>query len=315
MSVQTLLAARWRNRLQSALLLIGMGLIWALLGWSLTGRDGMLVMLAGGVVAMLIGLRLAPRTMLVMYGAHPLSPERVPQLYRMLEVYAGRAGLTHVPTLYHLPSSMVSAFSTGSGEQAVIALSDGLLRTLSLRELSGVLAHELSHLRNHDTWVMSLADMVSRLTHFLSLFGQLLLLINLPLLLFTDYQVPWMLVILLILAPGLTALLQLALSRQREYDADAGAATISGDPLGLAAALVHLERLEASWLDHLFLPGRRVPEPSLLRTHPPTRERVRRLQAMASKGVKGQEWEEWRFSADGAAPLRRPRRSLTGLWY
>jgi heat shock protein HtpX len=308
---------RWRNRLQSTLLLLAMGLVWALLGWMLAGRDGMLLLLVVGVIALLFGVWSAPAAVMVMYRARPLSPRQAPRLHYLMEELSRRAGLDAVPALFYVPSRLVSAFSVGTGERTVIALSDGLLRNLSLRELAGVMAHELSHVQHHDTWVMALADLVSRMTHFLSLFGQLLLLLNLPLLLFTDYSIPWLLVILLILAPGITALLQLALSRQREYDADAGAAALTGDPLGLAAALQRLEQADASWLDHLFMPGRRVPEPSLLRTHPPTEERVRRLRAMAAESAEA--WWEGEQAGEGlhgGPPVdRRPRRNLFGLWY
>lgn len=304
---------RWRNRLQSLLLLGAMGLLCAGLGWLLAGRDGMLLLLAGGVLSLMIGVQLTPRTVLAMYRARPLAPVQVPALYRLVEDLSREAGMASAPTLYHLPTGLVSAFSVGSGQRAAIALSDGLLRALTLRELAGVLAHELSHLRHHDTWVMALADLVSRMTHFLSLLGQLLLLINLPLLVFSDVSIPWLLVLLMIFAPGVSALLQLALSRQREYDADTGAVALTGDPRGLASALRRLEDLQANWFEHLLLPGRRVPEPSLLRTHPPTEERVRRLLAMAAAD-EASDWGGWRFE-EGSPVTRRPRRNLFGLWY
>lgn len=305
--------ARWRNRLQSLLLLAAMGLVCAALGWVLAGREGMLLLLVGGLLSLLIGVQLSPRTVLAMYGARPLTPAQAPALYCLLERLSLDAGLTASPVLYHLPTGLMSAFSVGSGPRAVIAFSDGLMRALTLRELAGVMAHELSHLGHHDTWVMALADLVSRMTHFLSLVGQLLLLINLPLLLFSDVSIPWLLLLLMILAPGVSALLQLALSRQREYDADEGAVALTGDPRGLASALRRLEELQANWLDHLLLPGRRVPEPSLLRTHPPTEERVRRLLAMAAEKEE-RDWGDWRFE-QGEPVTRRPRRNLFGLWY
>lgn len=309
----------WRNGVQSALLLAAMGLVWALLGWSLAGGAGMLLMALGGVISVVTTVRLAPRVMLAMYRARPLSPGQVPGLHALLVELCRRAGLATVPTLFHAPSRLLNAFSVGSGGQTAIMLSDGLLRALSRRELAGVLAHELSHIRHNDTWVMALADLVSRMTHFLSLFGQLLLLVNLPLVLLTEYHIPWLTVLLLLLAPAVTALLQLALSRQREYDADYSAVEITGDPVGLAAALQRLEQMQGNWFEHIFLPGRRVPEPSMLRTHPPTGERVQRLLAMAESinpvTATGREDVVEMMLQDLPSVTRRPRRNIFGLWY
>lgn len=315
MVVRRLLQRSARNRLQSALLLGAMVLIWAGLGWALAGFKVMAMMALAGLLFMLAGLQVTPRLVLAMYRARLLTPWQAPELHRLLGELSGRAGLARAPALYHVPSRLMNAFSVGGGEGASIVLSDGLLRGLSGRELAGVLAHELSHVSHRDTWVMALADLVSRMTHFLSLFGQLLLLLSLPLWMLTDYEVPWLLLAVLIFAPGMTALLQLALSRQREYDADLGAVEITGDPLGLASALQRLEFVQARWFDYLLLPGRRVPEPSLLRTHPPTEERVKRLLALA---------EGSEFIGPGTMPdvlrdmppvTRRPRRNLYGIWY
>ena len=123
---------------------------------------------------------------------------------------------------------------------------------------------------------MGLANVVSRVTGTLSWIGQLLLLINLPMVLFGSYQFPWTLV-LLIGAPSISALLQLALSRTREFDADVDAASLTGNPRGLARALAKMEHLQRGWLQRIPLPGHRLPEPSLFRTHPHTDERIRRL--------------------------------------
>lgn len=314
-----LLAPHWRNRLQSALLLLAMAGIWALLGWSLAGPELMVIVLGAGLVALVAGLPATSRWILVLYRARPLAPAEAPQLYQLLAELSRRAGLPRVPTLHWVPSRVLNAFTVGSRQDAAVALSDGLLRTLSWRELAGVLAHEISHLMHNDLWVMALADLVSRMTHLLSLTGQVLLLVNLPLILFTQVQVPWLTVLLLILAPGITALLQLALSRQREYDADLGAVSLTGDPAGLAQALAHLERLQGNWLAHVLLPGRQVPDPSLLRTHPPTEERVRRLQDLAAEGAAAP-WgplpgTDWGGLGESERVHRPPRWRPFGTWY
>ena len=145
----------------------------------------------------------------------------------------------------------------GFGKKGAIAVTHGLLRLFTLRELVGVLSHEVSHIRNNDTWVMSFADVVSRVTGTLSLFGQLLVLINLPLYFLGNRSLPWVPVILMTLAPAFSALMQLALSRTREFDADLHAAQLSRDPTGLATALEKLEAYQEKLMEKRRIPGSR----------------------------------------------------------
>jgi heat shock protein HtpX len=204
----------------------------------------------------------------------------------------------------------------GRRNEAGIAVTDGLLRGLGPRELTGVLAHELSHIANEDMWIMGLADAVSRLTSGLSLAGQILLLVNLPLLLLGQVTLPWLAVALLIAAPAVSALLQLALSRRREYDADLQAVRLTGDPRGLAAALSRLERYRSGWLGRVLLPGRGDPDPSLLRTHPATDERVRRLLELEREVEVAFPGVQQRFSLRDFPPVsRRPRWRVGGYRY
>jgi heat shock protein HtpX len=308
------------NLLQSALLLGGMGGLLAALGWLMAEGEGVIWTLLLGLAVLVFSPRLSPAMVLRLYGAHPLDPYAAPRLYDLVEVLARRAELPAPPRLYYLPSRMLNAFAVGRPEAAAITLSDGLLRTLTSRELTGVLAHEMSHLKNNDMWVMGLADVVSRLTSVLSLAGQVLLLINLPLWLLTDASFPWLLVLLLMVAPTVSALLQLALSRIREYDADLHAAALTGDPHGLASALDKLERIQGGWLERVLMPGRRVPDPSLLRTHPPTEERIQRLLSLSPQPQWHGRLPLYRVVDDPWsgrwAPVRRPpSRHVGGLWY
>jgi heat shock protein HtpX len=140
-----------------------------------------------------------------------------------------------------------------------------------------VLAHEVTHIQHNDLRVMSFAHLIGRMTGVLSTLGQVLLFLNLPLLLFGRSPVSWLGVVLLLFAPTLSNLLQLALSRTREFDADLGAAQLTGDPVGLAMALKKMERFEENVLRQVFVPGYRTGDRSLLRTHPEMGERVRRL--------------------------------------
>ena len=270
----------WRNRLQSIVLLLVMAGFLMLLGMLLWGRDGIWMMLTVGVVGVLMNPSISPRLVMRLYDARLLAPEQAPDLHDILLALSRRAGLQQVPVLYYIPSSMLNAFAVGNQQQSAIAVTDGLLRQLDRRELTGVLAHEISHVRNNDLWVMGLADMFSRTTSTLSLMGQFLLLLNLPLILLSGVVISWFAILLLVFAPTLSALAQLALSRTREFDADLGAAWLTGDPEGLALALAKIEKIQGGWMERIFLPGRRVPEPSILRTHPDTRERIARLLAL-----------------------------------
>ncbi len=309
----------WRNRLQSLFLLLVMGGFMALLGWLLWGESGVWMMLLTTALGVVFNPGLSPRWVMRLYGARPLTREQAPELFEIVAQLAGRAGLTRPPELHWVPSSMLNAFAVGTPEQSAIAVTDGLLRRLDLRELTGVLAHEISHVRNRDLWVMGLADLFSRATSTLSLFGQFLLLANLPLILLGGVTISWSAILLLVFAPTLSGLAQLALSRTREFDADLNAARLTGDPDGLAAALAKIEQVQGNWLERIFLPGRRVPEPSLLRTHPETADRIARL--MALKQRLGTPPAALPF--EGSLQLhgvhgpvrRRPGWHLSGLWH
>ena len=230
-----------------------------------------------GVLLVMFSPTASPQLVMRLYRARPISKNEAPQIYQALNELARKAGLNYLPAPYYLPTNVINAFAVGTREKSAIAITDGLIRTLDWRELVGVLAHEVSHIRNNDIRVMGLADMASRFTSMLSTIGQILLLLNLPLILFSEQHINWWAVSILLFAPQISALAQLGLSRVREYDADLNAAMLTGDPEGLARALVKLERSQFSLWRRVFMPGYRIPEPSLLRTHPPTEERIKRL--------------------------------------
>ncbi|HXH04470.1 MAG TPA: zinc metalloprotease HtpX [Candidatus Competibacteraceae bacterium] len=276
----TWLHGRFVNGLQSIGLLAMLGGLMAYLAWVLAGPLFAVLAVAGVVWLYAATPAIAGQLVLAVFRCRPLTYHEAPGLHQLLQLLAGRAGLPRVPQLYYLPSAAMNAFTVGGREQAAIAMSDGMLRRMDGTELAGVLAHEISHLRHGDVRVMTFADLVSRVTKLLSTVGQFLILINLPLLLLGAVQLPWLPVLVLAFAPLASDLIQLALSRVREYDADLGAAELLGDPLPLVRALDKLERYQGGWLERLFGPGRRMSEPSLLRTHPPTEERIRRLLAL-----------------------------------
>lgn len=276
-------AHKLNNLLQSIMLLAGMAALLGLLGWLLAGIKG--VVWAGiiGVVFLLVSPRASPRLVFKLSGARPLSVAEAPGLYALVKTLALRAKLPTLPQLYYMPTQAMNAFTVGNRRQAMIAITDGLLRGLTRRELIGVLAHEVSHVDNNDIWVMTLADTVNRLTSSFSLFGQVLLFINLPLILLGKSGFSWLAILLLVFAPTLSVLLQLALSRTREFDADLGAAQITHDPLGLASALNKLHHYHSGSLRRVLMPGRPIPDSSMLRTHPKSEERIRRLVSLAER--------------------------------
>jgi heat shock protein HtpX len=226
--------------------------------------------------------------------------------------------LQYIPRLYYIQTSIPNAFTIGTKSKAIITITAGLLEGLEFREILGVLAHEISHIQNNDIWIMNLSDIISRLTSIFSLTGQFLLLLNLPIIMITTYQIPWLPIVILIFAPIINMLLQLALSKTREFDADLGAAILTGDPEGLATALVKMEKYQSNFLSRIFFPGYKEPYPSLLRTHPETAERVKRLMSL----VRREPFYEPIYNMfEYAVPehllgmTRRPRWRMGGIWY
>ncbi|MDF0535879.1 zinc metalloprotease HtpX [Shewanella sp. A32] len=272
-----------RNFWHSALLLSGMAGFLALLGWLFAGSSGLLLLLMAGVMLWLFRSSVSPWMVMRLYNARPLSPQQFPALWQLVQQLAQTAGLPVMPQLFLLPNPLINAFAVGSQQRPLIAITDAALRQLQWRELAGVLAHELSHVRSNDLQVMSLADMFSRGTSLLSMMGQLLLLLNLPLIMFGWATINWWAILLLLAAPTISTLAQLALSRTREYDADLNAVRMTSDPQGLASALSKIERQQQGWLRRMIMPGATLPVPSLLRTHPETKERVERLLALQQR--------------------------------
>jgi heat shock protein HtpX len=263
---------RLQNALQTLALLAAMAALAGYLGWTLFGQAGLWAAALGPVFA-LLGNGGSSEMILRLTRARPLAPEHAPGLYRLAGLLAERARLPRMPRLYRVPAPALNAFAAGSRDNPAIALTDGLLASLEPRELAGVLAHELSHLRSNDVWVMTLAAVVGRMTSLMSFFGQILFFILIPISLFTGQGVPLAAIVLLIFAPTISGLLQLALSRTREFDADIAAIELTGDPRGLAAALTRLERQRSGWMQRIFM----ARAPGWLQTHPSTAERIRRL--------------------------------------
>lgn len=309
---------RFKNMLHAALLFGAMMLLSIILGFIVAGAGGVLWVGVLGSVFFLFSPCISPRLILRMYKGRRLSLDDKPGLFQIIQELGRRAELPQIPALYYIPSTITNAFTVGCRTDSAIGITDGLLRRLNLRELAGVFAHEISHVTKNDMRVMGLADLVSRTTRLFSLVGQVLLILNLPFLLTGRATVSWLLILLLIAAPALTGILQLALSRTREFDADLEAARLTGDPEGLASALRKMECYNCSIFERVLMPGRRIPDPSIFRTHPQTEERVERLLQLAEENepMSIDHAEDTAILPENMSPVsRRPRHHLHGLWY
>jgi heat shock protein HtpX len=307
-----------RNALHSIVLVGGIAALTALCAWLLFGGAGLAWTFVSVAIVLLLGPRVAPEAIMRMYNAQQVPPDEGGALMRVINALARRAGLEAQPKVYIIPSNMMNAFATGRRDDASIGVTTGLLNRLSTRELAGVLAHEISHVHNGDLWIMGVADILSRLTLFMSYLAVFLVAVNLPLAMMGEAHIPWLPVLLLYFAPTISAVLQLALSRAREYDADLEGARLSGDPDGLASALIKLERYQGQFWENIFMPGRKNPAPSLLRSHPKTEDRVARLRELDRQDLDPLPLPSSPFEqlAELGRFFRGPRYHwISGLWY
>ena len=261
--------------------LLAMAALLIFVGYSLLGPTGLLIALGIGA-ALLVGAlpRGSAAANMLHLGAIPLDARQAPWLCGQVAELAARAGL-RTPALFLLRAPQPNALTMGTRDAAAVAVTDTLMQSLGRREVRGVLAHEIAHIQANDIWLASLAGIMRRFTGTLALVGGVGLLFTLPALAVGVISVPLPVVLLMLAAPTLSGLLQMALARSREFNADRTAAAISGDPRGLASALDSLEQRRRTWWQLMF--GYR-PAPAqgrLTDSHPPTRERVARLLALA----------------------------------
>lgn len=315
-----LAAHKRRNMTHTLLLLAGIGGVLALSALILLGPVGILWALGLITLTLLLAPNIPPELVMRMYRGVEVGERSGGQLTGIVDELARRAELPRRPRLFVIPSGTLNAFATGSPHRAAIGITEGLLRRLTMREIAGVLAHEISHVRNNDLWVMGLADTMTRLTQLMSYTALFLAILNLLGTLSGEQYAPWLGIILLYLAPTFSSLLQLGLSRARELDADTEAAGLTGDPLALASALSRLERYTGRfWQDLTFpVPGRHIPQPSVLRTHPETAERINRLRELAARPALAPMSlpEEPMITLLGVGPIEmQPRHRFPGFWY
>ncbi|MGZ8157220.1 MAG: zinc metalloprotease HtpX [Methylobacter sp.] len=307
-----------KNFFHTLALFVCMGVILSLVGFILAGVEGILWAGVLGVLILVISPNISPSFIFSMYKGKLLSAKNAPGLYHISQELSARAGLSVPPALYYLPSQMMNAFSVGTSANPAIGLSDALLNSLTMREIVAVLAHEISHIQHNDIRLMTYADVISRITHTLSLTGFFLVFLNLPLYILGMVTISWFAVGVLIVAPNIMSFLQLSLSRMREFDADRQAVLLTGDPEGLAMALSKLEAYETSILDILFGRGYSTSIPSILRTHPGTEERIKRL--LSLKGLPNLTLEysnhdRFAIPVHYHKSIRKPRWHFGGFWY
>ncbi|MCB0559463.1 MAG: M48 family metalloprotease [Lewinellaceae bacterium] len=280
MSEDKIFLQKARNLGRTAALITGMLGLMAALGYALFGFSGLAWAGIIGLIGLVGSTQIPSQLIMRMQGARPLSNQEAPELARILRQLSKRAGLSAMPQLYYIPNGLLNAFATGSQQDPAIAITHGLLSRLSLRELSGVLAHELSHIRNKDLQLKLTVNIILRLTRAFYLAGQLLLFIYLPMALMGKPPFSWVVILLLLFAPTLMALMTSAFSRTRELDADLEASRLTGDPEGLALALQKLDYFNESGIFGFLQPKPGANVPKWLRTHPTTEERVGRLREL-----------------------------------
>lgn len=273
---------KWKNRVRTFILLLSMSSIMLLIGWMIAGNTGMFLAVAVSVVLMVVNPYFTSNHYLKTIKAQEIPRHLYPQIYKLTTNIANNAGLPHTPRLYCVPSKVMNAFVIGKEEQAAIVMTDSLLRHLNLQELAGIIGHEIAHIRNNDLWVMSVASISVRTVHMFSMLGQIALLFALPAIMLGQMYISTLPLLLLVFSPTISVLLQLALSRTREFEADLTGSELVGSPYGLVSALHKLEQYHRGLFKRYMMLPWQLNSPSLLQTHPPTKERIDRLMSISN---------------------------------
>jgi heat shock protein HtpX len=286
------------NLMKTGVLLAALTVLVVLIGGAIGGQNGMVMAFFLAMVMNFGSYWFSDRIVLAMYRAQPVDEATAPGLYRIVRTLATRAGMP-MPRVYIVPGETPNAFATGRNPQhAAIAVTEGILRVMSEEELEGVLAHELSHVQNRDTLIMAIAATLAGAITYMAHMAQ------------------WAMIfgggrrdsdedsggggvvgglLMIVLAPIAATLIQLAVSRSREFQADASGAQMAGQPWGLAKALEKLETASkmapmhaTPATAHLFIvnPLTGGGWTTLFSTHPPVAERVARLRAMSRSQVR-----------------------------
>ena len=278
------------NNVKVFVLMAGLTALFVAIGGAVGGQSGMVMAFAFAAVMNFVMYWTSSSMVLRMYGAQVVTPREAPDLYEMVDRLRQRAGLP-MPTVAIAPHAQPNAFATGRNpEHAVVCVTEGIVKLVSREELEGVIAHELAHIKNRDmllsTMSATLAGAITNLAQFAFFFGGR-----------SDDEGsnPLAGLAMLIVAPIAAMLIQFAISRQREFKADAVGAQITGRPLALAGALTKLDAAAhripmhvspavapLAQVNPLAFSGGGISR--LFSTHPPTEERVARLRELAARG-------------------------------
>ncbi len=290
-------ASTGRNYTKTAMLMAFLVALLAIGGQMAGGWNGMLLFGGLGLVFNFVSYWFSDKMALMAHRAQPVTREQLPEVYEIVERLTRKAGLP-MPRVYVIPSDSPNAFATGRNpEHAAVAVTEGILKILDRRQLEGVLAHELSHVRNRDILIATVAASIAGLVASLGYVIKWGAILGMGSRDREGGENPIAALAWALLAPFIAMVVQLAVSRSREYGADASGAELVGDPDPLADALLSLERgnevrpyeFAGPATAHLFIVnpfggmGARVME--LFSTHPSTEDRIARLRAM-KRGVR-----------------------------
>src|SRR5256712_3432800 len=274
------------NTFKTAFLLTALTLLLMGIGRAFGGQNGMLLALGVAAVTNFVAYFFSDKIALATYRAQPVTREQLPRVYEVVERMTQRIGLP-MPKIYVIPTDSPNAFATGrSPAHASVAVTEGILNLLNDEELAGVLAHELGHVRNRDILISSIAATIAGAITYLAQMGKFAMIFGGMNRDDRDRGGGFAALLMLILAPIAAMLIQLAVSRSREYEADSTGAHFTGNPYALASALSKLDTysrripmVATPSTAHLFIiqPLLGMNFGSLFSTHPPIAKRIERL--------------------------------------
>jgi heat shock protein HtpX len=279
------------NTIKTGVLLALMTALFIVIGGAIAGQQGMIYAFVLALIMNFVSYWFSDKIVLSMQGAQELQESDAPELFRSVERLTANAGLP-MPRIYVIPGDQPNAFATGRGpHHAAVAVTQSIMALLTPSELEAVLGHELGHVKNRDILISTVAATVA---------GGISLMASIARwgLIFGGYgggrdrdENPFAALLTIIFAPIAALIIQMAISRSREFEADATGARLSGKPLALASALQKIENYAQvrplpvnPSMAHMYIinPLRREGIMNLFRSHPPTEERIARLQAMAA---------------------------------
>lgn len=282
------------NRVKSVMLLTLLSLILMAIGGVVGGQNGAMTMFLISLAINFYTYWNSDKMALRAYNAQPLAESQVPELYELVRELCRKAELP-MPRLYVIPTDVPNAFATGrDSEHAAVAVTEGILSMLNRDELAGVISHELSHVKHRDTLIMTLSASIATAISYIANIAQWAAIFGTARDEDGNRSNPIALIVTIVIAPLAASLIQFALSRSREYMADASGARICGKPLALADALLKLD----DYAHHRVIPdakpatsGLFIINPlagvggvaNLFSTHPSTEERVKKLREIAAE--------------------------------